>query len=148
MTPAERTAKIAELRAEADRLEREERVEVGGLIQEPTSTWIVDDLGGLVKIIGEHAGMRWADWSLDLMPNAKFLGHARDLLTIKAPDAPEPTGAELVGRLCEFSDDGLNWKKGWCARYERGRDTGPYLGELVSRKEWFIRARLYREDRP
>lgn len=36
-----------------------------------------------------------------------YLGHARDILTIRT-DAHEPTGAELVGKVCEFSD-GNRW---------------------------------------
>lgn len=42
-----------------------------------------------------------------------YLGHARDLIKI-ADDAPEPTGAELVGKVCQVSlypisktDDGI-----------------------------------------
>lgn len=74
-----------------------------------------------------------------------YLGHARDLIKI-ADDTHEPTGAELVGKVCEFSDDGERWKKGVCARYELGRDSGSYQGNFDGGYEWFISARRYRED--
>ena len=57
-----------------------------------------------------------------------YLGHARDLIKI-ADDAHEPTGAELVGRYCEYCDtdgDWDNWEKGECKDFTPGADQ-PYL---------------------
>ena len=57
-----------------------------------------------------------------------YLGHARDLIKI-ADDAHEPTGAELVGKYCEYCDidgDWDNWGKGECKDFIPGTDQ-PYL---------------------
>ena len=49
--------------------------------------------------------------------NFTYLGHARDILTIRT-DAHEPTGAELVGKACEFSDRLTGpWSPGICAAF-------------------------------
>lgn len=122
MTPAERTAKIAELRAGADRLEREgernwpEKVEAGMLFRHTEgATYIFParDCDDLLCVVGDGTDEPGDYYSRDLFRSEPqhfaYLGHARDLLTIKAPDAPEPTGAELVGKVCEFSDDGKAW---------------------------------------
>lgn len=105
MTPAERTAKIAELRAEPN----------------DCSPFDGDE----------------SDFT--------YLGYARDLLAIKTPDAPEPTGAELVGKVCEFSDDGKTWVGKWLVRYYNPDAGYPYNW---THDRPFRYARLYREDRP
>lgn len=144
MTPAERTAKIAELRAEADRLEREgKRDPIAGLLDAKRSL-------SMIKTAPERG------FGLDYMvvlacSSMEAIDERIAALSepaIKTPDAPEPTGAELVGKVCEFSDGGKEWEKGECVRYEPGRDFGPYLGDFNGGKEWFISARLYLEDRP
>ena len=46
-----------------------------------------------------------------------YLGHARDILAIRT-GAHEPTGAELVGRMCEFADLMSGpWSPGECAAF-------------------------------
>ena len=165
MTPAERAAKIAELRAEADRLEKEwkrnwpERVEAGMLFQcklgiflaryrggEPLNDWELVDIftGRFFHGDGEKFGGNELAFT--------YLGHACDLLTIKTPDAPEPTGAELrgaklIGKLCDFSEDGIYWEG-----YEGGRECNAYAPPAGyswgMQGRWFKHARLYREDRP
>ena len=57
-----------------------------------------------------------------------YLGHARDLIKI-AGDAHEPTGAELVGKRCEYCDidgDWDHWDTGVCKSFAPGADR-PYL---------------------
>ena len=105
MTPAERTAKITEPRAEADRLEREgkrswpEKVEAGDCF--------------------------------------------------KAPDAPEPTGVDLVGRVCQLSlypiKDNSDGIRDTVVMYDAKHHE--YHGDGGQDRPWKY-ARLYREDRP
>ncbi len=48
----------------------------------------------------------------------RYLGHARDLIRI-ADDAHEPTGAELVGKVCVYvHDDGRTYAGQVCEVYE------------------------------
>lgn len=57
-----------------------------------------------------------------------YLGHARDLIKI-ADDAHELTGAELVGKVCEYCDidsDWDHWDTGVCKSFAPGADQ-PYL---------------------
>lgn len=61
-----------------------------------------------ISLDPECIGMSCYGW--ENAPDIEYLGHARDLIKI-ADDAHEPTGVELVGRLCEFSDDGKAWTK-------------------------------------
>ena len=70
-------------------------------------------------------------------------------LTIRT-DAHEPTGAELVGKVCEFSDDGVNWiASGECGTYDRNDENCTYRAkdfEVRSsegcNRPWFRFARL------
>ena len=160
MTPAERTAKIAELRAEADRLERE------GKIKENAKNGDLFRSYGRIVLIppsypntyalaltGESIGCQCYGWDED--PNIEYLGHARDLLTIKTPDAPEPTGAELVGKVCDFSDNGVDWTMGSLWTGKRGGDPRICTGFSPDTELRYHNAncawkyaRLYREDRP
>lgn len=162
MTPAERAAKIAELRAEIDRLEREgklnwpERITAGMLFRHHANgmyvTCFPDGSGRLVLVQidsqdkdwmnGTHSGFRGFG---EQEEGFTYLGYACDLLTIKAPDAPEPTGAELVGEVCEFSDPIARWTEPYkCMAYDPAKG---YLCECEGAL-WMKRARLYREDRP
>ena len=71
-----------------------------------------------------------------------YLGHARDLIKI-ADDAHELTGAELVGKYCEYCDidgDWDDWRKGECKDFTPGTDQ-PYLRDQGGR---FRFARLAR----
>jgi hypothetical protein len=109
MTPAERTAKIAELRAEADRLEREanakENAKNGDLFRSYGNVVLIPPSYPntyAIALTGESIGCQCYKWEKD--PNLEYLGHARDLLTIKTPDATEPTGAQLVGKDVHVCD--------------------------------------------
>lgn len=49
----------------------------------------------------------------------EYLGRLRDLIPRKTDDAHEPTGAELVGKMCQFSDDGKTWTEpGECDEFD------------------------------
>jgi len=170
VNPAERTAKIAELRAEADRLEREgkrnwpEDIKSGMLFRHPSGAVYVSAFPGgdgrltLVQINSDDKNLKNGTCSgLDGFGFRgdsvySYLGYARDLLAIKMPDAPEPTGAELVGKVCEFSMDGKVWVAiGRCDKYCGPDAREPFCffcdqGGL--RYGWWPHARLYREDRP
>lgn len=69
-----------------------------------------------------------------------YLGHARDLIKI-ANVAHEPTGAELVGRRCVYTDDDGRTRGAGrvCEVYEPGR--GYSWG---TRTTWYKHARLAR----
>jgi len=63
-----------------------------------------------LRLIGLQDGNRYSDDSLFGNNEKEFayIGLAKD--RIKIEDAThEPTGDELVGKLCQFSDDGENW---------------------------------------
>ena len=168
MTPAERTAKIAELRAEADRLEMEgkrnwpEKVEKGMLFAWGSIKYILSPTANLDEfvLVNLEDGNRHANPSKDPFyygtANYTYLGHARDLLAIKTPDAPEPTGAELVWRKCWFrgynlgQDDPEKWVGPWkCVNFDSDDPNAAFrtdeIGKLTG---WYKEARLYREDRP
>lgn len=152
MTNEDRKAKIAELRAEADRLERE------GIMAKAVTGALFRSYGRIVLIppsypntyalalTGDVIGCQCYGWHED--PSLEYLGHARDLLAIKAPDAPdtpEPTGMDLVGKVCEFSDIVGSWGDGTphkCTGYDLEQ------GYECSCGSWSKFARLYREDRP
>ena len=68
-----------------------------------------------------------------------YLGHARDLIKI-ADDAHEPTWAELVGKVCEYSDSGFT---ACMAAKSECRGIGPH-GYMDSRGTWYRFARLAR----
>lgn len=168
MTNEDRKAKIAELRAEADRLERErkrnwpEKVEIGMIFQhedgeiymasragEDSAAHPTPDCLVCVTDSWPRIGVMYADYSDDPFDGDEaqftYLGHARGLLTIKTPDAPESTGEELVGRVCDVLDDGVSWGRQSWGRIEvyepeRGYSWG-------SRTRWHKYARLAK-DRP
>ena len=137
MTPAERTAKIAELRAEADRLERE------GALPALTLEWCDEIWRNCPRGISTAESVKWV------------IEQDRARTTIKAPDAPEPTGAELVGKVCDFSDNGVDWTRGSLWTGQRGGDPRICTGFSPDTKLRYYNAncawkyaRLYREDRP
>ena len=53
-----------------------------------------------ISLDPERIGMSCYGW--ENAPDIEYLGHARDLIKI-ADDAHEPTGAELVGKMCQVS---------------------------------------------
>lgn len=53
-----------------------------------------------ISLDPEHIGMSCYGW--EKAPDIEYLGHARDLIKI-ADDACEPTGAGLVGKVCQVS---------------------------------------------
>lgn len=58
-----------------------------------------------ISLDPERIGMSCYGW--ENAPDIEYLGHARDILTIALPpqviEAHEPTGAELVGKVCQVS---------------------------------------------
>ena len=148
---AEVKAELAAMRAEkATKRNWPERIEAGMVFKAKMTeaTWMAVDGVNLVCIANGEKGGYGVMCDI-ASPNAlDYLGHARDILTIRT-DAHEPTGAELVGRLCEFSDDGCNWVAlAPCGRFD------PKDGQFIYRVEpdsvtvdgdvraWFRFARL------
>jgi len=92
--------------------------------------YIASDASRLVCIASNTPGMIGGEWDSESLFRGSedrfaYLGHARDILTIRT-GAHEPTGAELVGKVCEFSDDGVKWESsGECERF-KADDTFPY----------------------
>jgi hypothetical protein len=98
---------------------------------------------------GPDSDEDWVRWSHRLGRWAYALAVSR--LTIKMP-AEEPTGAELVGKVCEFSLDGKVWLAiGRCDKYRSPDARDPFCffcGQGGPRYGWWSHARLYRGDRP
>ena len=121
---------IAEAKAEFAAKKRNwpEKIEAGMCFGEEDgdkSMWIVCDDLHLVCVSSYKAGIRWGGWR-ETKTRLRYLG--RDLIKI-ADDAHEPTGAELVGKYCEYCDidgDWDNWGKGECKDFIPGTDQ-PYL---------------------
>ena len=121
---------IDEARAEIAAKKRNwpEKIEAGMCFGEEDgdkSMWIVCDDLQLVCVSSYKAGIRWGGWR-ETKTRLRYLG--RDLIKI-ADDAHEPTGAELVGKYCEYCDidgDWDNWGKGECKDFIPGTDQ-PYL---------------------
>ena len=121
---------IDEARAELTAKKRSwpEKIEVGMCFGEEDgdkSMWIVCDDLQLVCVSSYKAGIRWGGWR-ETKTRLRYLG--RDLIKI-ADDAHELTGAELVGKYCEYCDidgDWDNWGKGECKDFIPGTDQ-PYL---------------------
>ena len=93
-----------------------------------------------ISLDPERIGMSCYGW--ENAPDIEYLGHARDLIKI-ADDAHELTGAELVGKYCEYCDidgDWDDWRKGECKDFTPGTDQ-PYLRDQGGR---FRFARLAR----
>ena len=105
-----------------------EKIEAGMCFGEEDgdkSMWIVCDDLQLVCVSSYKAGIRWGGWR-ETKTRLRYLG--RDLIKI-ADDAHELTGAELVGKYCEYCDidgDWDNWGKGECKDFTPGTDQ-PYL---------------------
>ena len=121
---------IDEARAELTAKKRSwpEKIEAGMCFGEEDgdkSMWIVCDDLQLVCVSSYKAGIRWGGWR-ETKTRLRYLG--RDLIKI-VDDAHEPTGAELVGKYCEYCDidgDWDNWGKGECKDFIPGTDQ-PYL---------------------
>ena len=121
---------IDEARAELTAKKRNwpEKIEAGMCFGEEDgdkSMWIVCDDLQLVCVSSYKAGIRWGGWR-ETKTRLRYLG--RDLIKI-ADDAHELTGAELVGKYCEYCDidgDWDNWGKGECKDFIPGTDQ-PYL---------------------
>jgi hypothetical protein len=120
---AENAKRIAEeVGEEIKKLEKRgnwpEKIELGMLFERDGIAYMVGysdkriDNGDidLITVRGGTPGKRFVAGGMFYGHDSEFtyLGHARDLLTIKMP---EPTGEELVGRVCDFSDDGVNWSR-------------------------------------
>lgn len=149
------TAKVAAYEAEKAKPARNwpEKIEPGMAFQSPatTATWMATDVDGLfVCLKGETGSFKAAGRTMRLnregIPHA---GHARDILTVRT-DAHEPTGAELVGKVCEFSDDGVKWfGRNECAMFDADDTVMRYrsdamLGDSGVGAMWFRFARLAR----
>ena len=119
---------IDEARAELTAKKRNwpENIEPGMCFGLRGFVYIYTDFGDLVIVRSsegaQNEGKRYApaEGFAGLEDEFTYLGHARDLIKI-ADDAPEPTWAKLVGEVCEFSDDGVNWTLG-SLRSGRGMD--------------------------
>ena len=125
------TAKVAAYEAEkATKRNWPERIEAGMVFRVNGESMMVPNgkpASYLIALTGEKVGMSHYGW--ESAPGNEYLGHARDILTIRtdahepvegiderrqkyanaseyyaaarAPKAHEPTGAELVGTACE-----------------------------------------------
>ena len=111
------TAKVAAYEAAKAR-SWPERIEAGMVFRVNGESMMVPNgkpVSYVIALTGEKVGMSHYGW--ESAPGIEYLGHARDILTIRT-DAHEPTGAELVGRVCEFSDRLTGpWSPGECAAF-------------------------------
>lgn len=109
---AEVKAELAAMRATKPR-NWPERIEAGMVFKAKFTgaTWMATGRGTECMCIanGKHGG--WGVMN-DVSDALDYLGHARDILTIRT-DAHEPTGAELVGKVCQVSEDGIGWRGPW-----------------------------------
>jgi len=135
---------INEARAEIAAKKRSwpEKIEAGMCFGEEDgdkSMWIVCDDLQLVCVSSYKAGIRWGGWR-ETKTRLRYLG--RDLIKI-ADDAHEPTGAELVGKVCEFSADGVAWEESRfeCIRFDENCEVARYLSRGYG---WWTFARLAR----
>ena len=106
--------------------------------------YIVSDASRLVCIASNTPRMIGGKWNSESLfrgceSRFTYLGHARDILTIRT-DAHEPTGAELVGRVCEFSDDDF---VSYTTRESECHGTG-VRGYMTKLGVWWKFARLAR----
>lgn len=105
-----------------------------------------------ISLDPERIGMSCYGW--ENAPDIEYLGHARDILTIALPpqviEAHGPTGEELVGKVCEFSDDGKAWTKpGECDEFDPSDREMAYHSAVKltlagDDRKWFEFARLAR----
>lgn len=93
-----------------------------------------------ISLDPESIGMSCYGW--ENAPDIEYLGHARDLIKI-ADDAHEPTGEGLVGRVCEFSADGVVWEESRCEciQFDENCEVSRYLSREYG---WWTFARLAR----
>ena len=120
----ELTAKVAAYEAEkATKRNWPERIEAGMVFRVNGESMMVPNgkpVSYVIALTGEKVGMSHYGW--ESAPGTEYLGHARDILVIALPpqvvDAHEPTGAELVGKVCEFSGCLAGpWSPGICAAF-------------------------------
>ena len=128
---------IAEAKAEFAAKKRNwpEKIEPGMCFGLRGFVYIYTDFGDLVIVRSsegaQNEGKRYAPAKgfAGLEDDFTYLGHARDLIKI-ADDVPEPTGADLVGKLCEYCDIDGEWDHYWdtgvCKNFAPGADR-PYL---------------------
>lgn len=103
---AEVKAELAAMRAEkATKRNWPERIEAGMVFRHGNVVHMVDTSGALVMIHGDQPGGKWVKWERAPL---EYLGTSFAVLTIRT-DAHEPTGAEFLGKCCDFSDDGITW---------------------------------------
>lgn len=109
-----------------------EKVEAGMMFRHTEGACYIfpdRDIDDLICVIGDKTDLPGAYYSRDLFfsdpGHMTYLGHARDILTIRT-DAHEPTGAELVGRRVNCFDtlDQLQFE-GVCDEYDPDA-TYPY----------------------
>lgn len=118
-----------------------ERIEAGDCFEVTSGArWMKTDTDGiLVCIRDEHGKMDAAGVTIKVKhyDDMTYLGHARDILTIRT-DAHEPTGAELVGRRVNCFDmlDQLQFE-GVCDEYDPDATCSYRIG-----KAWYFKARL------
>ena len=127
---------LAAMRAEkATKRNWPERIEAGMVFRHGSVVHMVDTSGALVMIHGDQPGGKWIQWERAPL---EYIGTSFAVLTIRT-DAHEPTGAELVGKVCIYTDDdGRMNDAGWaCEVYEPGR--GYSWG---NRTTWYKHARL------
>lgn len=131
---------VAEVKAElaakaAPRRNWPEKVEAGMVFSEPNGSanaWFAAGIG-FACISGSCLGM----WRETLPDDCHYIG--KDCIQIRT-DAHEPTGAELVGEVCEFSDDGKEW------HFTDGRECNGYSeSEGYS---WGMQGRWWQYARP
>ena len=148
MSPEEKIAAaeklIAEAKAEIAAKKRNwpEKIEPGMLFRYLDKVWIAMSATGrhpCDTLVSLESGFTYALHNLFNGRDQLFvyLGHARDLIKI-ADDAHEPTGAELVGKVCDYVHaDGRTYAGQVCEVYEPGR--GYSWG---ARTTWYKHARL------
>lgn len=135
---------IAEAEAEiaANRRNWPEKIERGMCFgsNRTKAMWMATDKPGsfvCIRCSGDNGTGIGA--TLGDLKDSTYIGHARDLIKI-ADDAHEPTGAELVGKMCYVSDDGVNWHGPW--RLESHKPTQGW--SWGSHETWYQHARLAR----
>lgn len=103
---------IAEAEAEIAAKKRNwpEKIEAGMLFRHDGGAIYIfpaRDCDDLLCVVGDKSDSPGDYYSRDLLcsetQSITYLGHARDLIKI-ADDAHEPTGVELVGKMCQFSE--------------------------------------------
>lgn len=150
---------IAEAEAEIAAKKRNwpEKIEPGMVFESNGDKMILSKINrnGDLRLIGLDDGNRFSDdstFGMDGEESFAYLGRARDLIKI-ADDAHEPTGAELVGKMCMFrgfnvgQDDPDEWFGPWmCQMFDPDDATSAYrTGEVGDLTGWYKEARLAKD---